>query len=344
MKSPGRGPSRWLRLGAATACLTVLLAACQGESSKHDALTATLPSIIPDNPNSLPILGTEKQKAACEAIDYSQPGQGELTFRDEFDGTELNRDVWRARDDTYLDFDQALIERENVSVHDGMLDIMGRKLPKSQWQTKPKSRFDWNKVRNYSTGYVDGIKTAEYNNEASDQRFSQQYGYFEISAKVPSRATKSRGIWPAFWLRADDLLGEIDVMESYGGPTTRSYDPSDTYYWNSWEQTTQATSKEHLLREARIPGGEPIWKDFHRYGVNWSPTCLRYTFDGQTVGMVPLGSKDYFTGETFDGPFHIRLNMQIGSNYWGQADDQNTRSEFHYLVDYVRVYQGNEHQ
>ena len=45
----------------------------------------------------------------------------------------------------------------------------------------------------------------------------------------------SQGVWPAFWLRADDNLGEIDVMESYGAPTTRAwgFDPSPSYEWNS---------------------------------------------------------------------------------------------------------------
>ena len=58
--------------------------------------------------------------------------------------------------------------------------------------------------------------------------------------------------------------------------------------------------------------------------------------------VVPLSSKPYFTGPTFDDTFHIRLNMQVGSKYWGWAEPKYTRDAFSYKVDWVRVYQGNE--
>jgi beta-glucanase (GH16 family) len=280
---------------------------------------------------------------ACEAIDYAAPDQGTQTFAEEFDGDRLDPTRWRIRDDTYLDFDQALIRRENVSVHDGLLDIAGRKLPQSEWVTTEKSRHEWNRVRDYSTGYVDTIKEAGYGNAASDQRFSQKYGTFVVRAQVPSRSTMSRGVWPAFWLRADHELGEIDPMEAYGAPTTRGFDPSASYEWNSWADTSQKSTKAHTQGRAHPDlDNVPIWQGFHEFGVTWSPTCLRYTYDGTTVGMVPLDSKPYFTGPSFDDTFHVRLNMQVGSNYWGKADDQHTRPDFHYLVDWVRVYQGKD--
>lgn len=290
-----------------------------------------------------PALTAAETRAACRAIDFSDPDQGRLTFSEDFDGDALDPARWRIRDDTYLDFDQAQIRRENVTVHDGLLDIAGRRLPVDEWQTTPDSRYAWNRVRDYSTGYVDTMKEAGYGNEADDRRFSQRYGSFEVRALVPSRSTMSRGIWPAFWLRADTELGEIDPMESYGAPTTQDFDPSASYEWNSWADTSQKSTDEHTQGRAHpLLDNVPIWQDFHVYGVQWSPTCLRYTYDGRTVGIVPLASKPYFTGPTFDDTFHIRLNMQIGSNYWGKADDTHTRPEFNYLVDWVRVYQGND--
>lgn len=214
---------------------------------------------------------------------------------------------------------------------------MGRKMDVPR--TGVPHQYDWNAVRDYSTGYVDGIDGTEFGNPAAD-RFSQRYGYFEIRAKLPSEATMSRGIWPAFWLRADHVNGEIDPMEAYGAPTTRGFDPSPSYEWNSWEDTSQISSLEHTHGRAHPKlDNVPVWKDWHTYGVNWSPTCLRYTYDGTTVGVVPLTSKPYFTGPTFNDTFHIRLNMQIGSNYWGKAEVAYTRPEFHYTIDSVKVYQ-----
>jgi beta-glucanase (GH16 family) len=276
----------------------------------------------------------------CDAIDYSDPAQGRLSFADEFDGTSLDPATWRTRDKTFLNHDQAYIKKENVTVHDGSLDIMGQRMPQSEWKTNASSLYPETKTRAYSTGYVDTIDSAGFGNAAAD-RFSQKYGSFEIRALLPSTSSMSRGIWPAFWLRGDHSKGELDVMESYGAPTIRSTDPSSTYEWNSWADTSQTTSKDHAHGTAH-PGydNEPVWQAWHRYGVHWSPTCLRYTYDGTTVGTVPLSSKSYLTGEPFDDTFHIRLNMQIGSKYWGWPDPEFTRSEFHYLVDYVRVYQG----
>ncbi|MEJ7635835.1 glycoside hydrolase family 16 protein [Aeromicrobium sp.] len=298
---------------------------------KDVAVTSTPPP--PPPPPYTPV--------ACEDIDYADPAQGKLTFADEFSGSTINRDAWRVRDDTFLNQDQAYITKENVSVHDGMLDIVGKRMQESEWQVNPNAIYERNKTRDYSTGYIDSIDDAGYGNAAGD-RFGQKYGYFEVRAWVPSTSTMSRGIWPAFWLRADDRLGEIDPLESYGAPTIRNFDPSPSYEWNSWEDTSQQSSTEHTQGRAHPNlDNDPIWKGWHRYGVNWSPTCLRYTYDGETVGEVPLSSKPYFTGYSFDDTFHLRINLQVGTNYWGWADPAHTKPEFHYLVDYVRVYQGN---
>jgi beta-glucanase (GH16 family) len=288
---------------------------------------------------------------ACKDLDYSDPAQGALTFADEFDTGTLDRTAWRVRDNTFLNQDQAWISKDNVSVHaadgtDGVLDIAGRKLPAGSEKRNDNALYPGeNTVRDYSTGYVDTIDTAGYGNAAGD-RFGQKYGYFEIRAKVPSEATMSRGIWPAFWLRADHQAGEIDPMESYGAPTIRSFDPSSSYEWNSWADTAEGSmtgiEKQQTHGRADV-GTDKIWQGWHRYGVNWSPSCLRYLYDGRTVGFVDFtdpATRSYFRGPSFDDTFHIRLNMQVGSKYWGWADDAHTRSDFHYLVDYVRVYQG----
>ena len=50
----------------------------------------------------------------------------------------------------------------------------------------------------------------------------------------------------------------------------------------------------------------------------------------------------YFRGPTFADTFHMRLNMQVGSKYWGWADPEHTRSEFSFKIDWVRVHQGRD--
>jgi beta-glucanase (GH16 family) len=281
---------------------------------------------------------------ACEDVDYKDPAQGKLSYADEFNGTSLDPKKWRIRDNTFLNQDAAYIDKKNVSVHDGYLDIMGKREPEASWRINNNALYGAeNRIRKYSTGYVDTIKSAGdgADNKSSAERFSQKYGYYEARLWVPSTDTMSQGIWPAFWLRADKVNGEIDVMESYGSPTVRNnYDPSPSYEWNSWEDTSQVSTRNHFLDRPVVT--EPIHKSWHTFGVNWSPTCLRYTLDGKTVGIArPIaGEVPYINGPTFDSPFHVRLNMQIGSKYWGWPDSNVTRDEFHFKTDYVRVYQG----
>lgn len=277
--------------------------------------------------------------APCQDIDYSDPEQGVLTFADEFSGDTIDRDTWRVRDNTFLNQDQAWITKDAVTVEDGVLRITGRRLPDDQHRTNLNGTYK--KDRDYSTGYIDTIDSAGYGNAAGN-RFGQKYGHFEVRAWVPSETTMSRGIWPAFWLRADHRLGEIDPLESYGGPTIQNFDPSSSYEWNSWRDTSQVSSKDHTWGRANV-GDDKIWQGWHTFGVNWSPGCLRYLYDGRTVGIVDFDDPDtlpYFRGPTFDSTFHLRINMQVGSNYWGWADPQHTRDEFTYRVDWVRVHQG----
>lgn len=292
-----------------------------------------------------PPKGDQPAATACEKIDYSDPAQGVRTFSEDFNGTSIDRSTWRVRDDTFLNQDQAWITKDAVSVHDGYLDIAGKRLPASQHRKNTKALYDENVTRDYSTGYIDTIDSAGYGN-ASGNRFGQKYGHFEMRAKVPSESTMSRGIWPAFWLRGDHESGEIDPMESYGGPTIRSYDPSSSYEWNSWADTAEGSMTGIVKRQTHgraDVGNDKIWQDWHTYGVNWSPNCLRYLYDGRTVGLVEFddpATASYFREKTFDDTFHIRLNMQIGSKYWGWADPQHTRDNFGYKVDWVRVHQG----
>lgn len=283
----------------------------------------------------------------CQDINYSDPAQGVRTFTEEFDGTAIDRTTWRVRDNTFLNQDQAWITKDAVTVHDGFLDIAAKRLPFEQLKLNVNALYPTNTIRDYSTGYVDTIDTAGYGNAAAD-RFGQKYGHFEVRAWVPSEATMSRGIWPAFWLRADHRSGEIDPLESYGGPSIRNFDPSSSYEWNSWADTAQGSSTEpdkQMTQGRADVGNDLIWKGWHTYGVNWSPGCLRYLYDGRTVGTVDFdapGTKSYFRGPTFDDTFHIRLNMQVGSNYWGWADPEHTRPEFSYKIDWVRVHQGKD--
>lgn len=256
--------------------------------------------------------------AASDELDLSDPAQGELVWSDDFDGSAVDPRRWRVRDTDRLSFDQALIRREAVSVGGGLLRITVRDRPDA-------TRAD---ARPVTTGYLDTIGL-----------FSQQHGRWEVRARLPTTPGVSRGIWPAFWLRADDLPGEIDVMEAWGTPASRPRDALDRQYaWTVHEDT------EAPAGYRRVGGwGEaaaPLSDAFHTYAVDWVPGCLRFSLDGRTTGTVDLAREPRLRA-ALDDTVNIRLNVQVGGRYWGRLDParpETTQLPATLEVDRVRVF------
>lgn len=249
-----------------------------------------------------------------EQLDYSRSGQGDLAWSDEFDGTSVDTNRWRVRNETTLSFDQARIMARNVEVNDGLLSITARRETVSG--------------RDYTTGYLDTIG-----------KFSRKYGRWEMRAKLPTAPDISRGLWPAFWLRADQQYGEIDVMEAWGDPAARDDAPLTTSYaWTLHENTNSPSGSQRYGGWGRL--NVPIAESFHVWAVDWSPDCLEFSMDGVTTGSVAMATAPWLVS-ALSGPVNIRLNMQVGSSYWGFADaskPEDTRLPATYLVDYIRVY------
>ncbi len=263
-------------------------------------------------PSPTPTSTSTPPSGSCADIDYSKNGQGHQVFADEFTGSSVNTSKWRVRDGESLSFDKARILRRNVTVHDGLLDIAGKRETVAN--------------RKYTTGYIDTMG-----------KFSQKYGRWEMRAKVPTDGTKTRGVWPAFWLRGDTTPGEIDVMETWGSPSTKSFDPAVSNSWTVWRDTNEGGADKFTGWSHPQSHSPAIYKDYHVYAVNWSPACMTFSFDDKVVSSIKTSSAPWMTS-SFNSPVNIRLNMQVGSSYWGYPDSTHTRTQFNYLVDYVRAY------
>ncbi len=279
--------------------------------SPSDAPTTTTP------PVAGPTFGSADTRPCTstqlEQLDYGRAGN--LAWSDEFEGTSVDTSRWRVRNETTLSFDQARIMARNVAVNDGLLSITARRETVSG--------------RDYTTGYLDTIG-----------KFSRKYGRWEMRAKLPTAPDISRGLWPAFWLRADQQYGEIDVMEAWGDPSSRDDTPLTTSYsWTLHENTNSPSGSQRYGGWGRL--NVPIADAFHVWAVDWAPDCLEFTMDGATTGSVATASAPWLVS-ALSGPVNIRLNMQVGSSYWGFADaskPEETRLPATYLIDYVRVYQ-----
>ena len=160
--------------------------------------------------------------------------------------------------------------------------------------------------------------------------FSQQYGRFEASLKIP----KGQGMWPAFWMLGSDIdtnpwpaCGEIDIMENIGKEPAIVYGSLHGPGYAPGNVTASYT----------LPSGA-LGDGFHLYAVEWEPQQIRFYVDSTrfatfTPSNLPSGSP-----WEFNKPFFILLNVAVGGS-WPGPPDQTTQFPQQMLVDYVRVYQ-----
>ncbi|GEO86868.1 hypothetical protein GCM10007920_38060 [Ciceribacter naphthalenivorans] len=147
--------------------------------------------------------------------------------------------------------------------------------------------------------------------------FAQQYGYFEMRARLPD----GPGVWPAFWLIGLDRsqsTAEIDALEYYGDrPGAFS---SIVHVWHR--------DGRHYSQGKRIPAfrdADP--SEFHTYGVKIDASQIRIYFDRQLMWKTP-------TQPAHRQPMYILLNLALVEEESRNAA-ANPSSMF---VDYVRAY------
>lgn len=245
------------------------------------------------------------------ASDGFRQGWGEPAFRDEFNSALTQ---WNVRDNDSLSYDKARIKAANVSVSDGLLHIVGKR-----------ETVDG---RDFTSGYIDSIG-----------KFEQQYGRWEIRAKIPTTPGDSRGIWPAFWLR-NSGVGEIDIMEAWGDPFDRPT-KIGTSSLTVHESTNGGGSRKGWNWETEAGTTVNSSMDFHTWAIEYTPTELKGYFDNKLVVSATKAEFPWLWGANFQTKFNMRLNLQIGSPYHGYPigpDYVDTKSYSDYQIDYVRVW------
>lgn len=147
---------------------------------------------------------------------------------------------------------------------------------------------------------------------SSVMSFSQTYGYFEMSAKLPTQ----NGSWPSFWLLP--LTGnppEIDILEGHGSePNVAHTSLHDVSLPNG-----------QIGNTVYVPGAST---GFHTYGMLWTAQYLTWYIDDLQVYQLP-------TPADLNQPAYIVLNLPIGG-VGGTLDPNNLPSD--YEIDYVHAY------
>ena len=195
--------------------------------------------------------------------------------------------------------------RENARVSDGKLIITARHEP---WQGAA-----------YTSASVTTAGVFEFT-----------YGKVEIRAKIPT----GRGAWPALWMLGDmkkhpwPECGEIDLMENVG------FDPQKIHF------TTHTGAFNHVkgTQQSHAVVLEHPWKEFHRFGLIWTPERLEYFLDGEKVSEFANDGGGH-AHWPFDEPQHLIMNLAIGGGWGAQKGIDDRIFPLEYAIDYVRVWQ-----
>ncbi|HZG77846.1 MAG TPA: carbohydrate binding domain-containing protein, partial [Paenibacillus sp.] len=267
---------------------------------------------------------------AQPVVNATEPGDWELVWSDEFDGTGpnlseggVNLDKWGFQNGTGAEYgldgwgnnEQQYYTDDNVKVEDGKLVI----------EAKPQVVGN----KKYTSGRLYTANT-----------FAKTYGKFEARMKLPV----GEGFWPAFWMMPKDseygvwaASGELDIMEARG--RLPDHVGGTIHHGGTWPNN-RYTGKEY-----HFPEGESI-EEFHTYGVEWEPGEIRWYVDGklyQTLNnwdSIGNGQPTHFAYPApFDKEFYMILNLAVGGTYDGNREPSPSDFPAKMEVDYVRVYE-----
>ena len=211
------------------------------------------------------------------AVPAGHPHTYTLTLNEEFDGSQLNFNIWN----------------DHIWWNEG-----GEKTGKPvNWQVSNGALHIWP---------ADGFAPRTID---TDFKYYQTQGFFECESKLPI----GRGCWPAFWLYNHDgtLRPEVDIMEAYSGgapdtgqfwatPDLHPVDYGVTCHRNDGDYIGGWKLQEYLGNQGDLSAG------YHKYGALVESDGVTFYFDGKQVG--PKLMTNFFSMRMY-----ILLDLYFGS-------------------------------
>jgi beta-glucanase (GH16 family) len=144
--------------------------------------------------------------------------------------------------------------------------------------------------------------------------FSQEYGFFEMRAKLPA----GQGFWPAFWLMPENgqWPPELDIMEMLGN------DPTTIYTTAHYGKNNNSHSLGSTVANTSSA--------FHNYGIDWEADKITWYFDDKPIYSIA-------TPADMHQPMYMIMNLALGG-YWPGNVNSSTDLSHQMQVDWVRVY------
>ena len=258
-------------------------------------------------------------------------GSWSCTFDDEFNGTSLDTTKWTPQltsTSGYTTGSAAEVCYENnpntISEADGYLNlsVIRTLLP-----------FDCTGPGGvtFATNWQGGMVT-------SYKLFSQEYGYFQVSAELPD--TTTQGLQETLWMYPENETlygpwpdsGEIDYGEFYSSEANADY-PVVHYPGSANDPNASDASGCSVSSASPIDG-------FNTYALSWTPTTITTYFNGTpciTDTYAPYVTSPDTAPEPFNQPFFLAFTAALGLG--GDAPTANTAARATTKLDWVRVWQ-----
>ncbi|GLV44856.1 Gram-negative bacteria binding protein 1 [Carabus blaptoides fortunei] len=176
--------------------------------------------------------------------------------------------------------------------------------------------------------------------------FAFKYGRVEFKAKMPT----GDWLWPAIWMvprynvySTWPASGEIDLVEARGnenltqnGKNIGTEQAGSTLHWGP-DPAHNGYMKTHFDKNSP---GNGFNKDFRIYGFEWTPEYLKFSIDGEVLGIVKPEKSFWELGEfeksglnnpwvsgtklaPFDEQFYLIINLAVGGVSYFPDDSEN---------------------
>ena len=226
----------------------------------------------------------------------------ELTFFDDFIGTELDLTKWTPTNETnyFSAFPWMYFSKDCVTVKDSCLNLLAKNEP---------IHVD-GKDFQYQIGYA-----------TTNKSISQTQGYFEIRCNIP----KALGSWPAFWMLTESMWPpEIDMFEFFQSNSV----PRNLSYSLNWQENQTNNKAKTANSQIWI---KTLWEGFNVYGFEWDKNSLKLYVNGFLV--------DVNTNQEAIDVFNKYKWYVILDNFVTQGGNGKIGfNENTFSIDYLKVY------
>lgn len=249
----------------------------------------------------------------------------ELTWADEFDGTELDRTKWDYRlammgkyHPAWTDQGVKLDGESNV-VFTLMKDENGNPVS-SQLQT------GYNFMDQPVVKTTFGPDHLQWNiGKLHENKFTHGYGYYECRCRLQQK----EGWWSAFWIQSPvigasldpkDTGVEIDIMESFHPGNIAGHNVFTGGYGLD-------------MQRAKVGGTTVDETQYHRFGLLWDETGYTFYVDGVEDGKITdhiTARPEFILISTEPRGYRFEDHKPMQEAFDNQGDT--------FVVDYVRVF------